>query len=203
VAWAATNNGVLRSLDAGRTWSAIGLGRTITGLAFLPEDPRYLFAAASDSSVWRIDKDSGTPAQYAPQITFLTSGSLVMGDTGVPLLGVGVAPDALIRHYSASGDMLYSTWFGGEGFEQVGGLAADPAGGVAVTGTTVISGWAGYDGRPALLTRPFVFWLPPHEPMAVFFDQDPLNVGVGIQWMAPFGWWLNTGLSVVPVWIMP
>jgi hypothetical protein len=126
-----------------------------------------------------------------------------MGDTGVPLLGVGVPPDALIRHYSASGDMLYSTWFGGLGTEQVGGIAADPAGGVTVTGTTYISGWAGYDSRPVLLSRPFVFWLPPHEPMGVFFDQDPLNVGVGIQWMAPFGWWLNTRLSVVPVWIMP
>ena len=204
VAWAAASNGVLRSLDAGRTWSPIDLGRTITGLAFLPEDPRYLFAAAADSSVWRIDKDSGTSAQYAPRIAFLTPASLAMGDTGVPLLGVGVAPDALIRHYSSSGDLLYSTWFGGLGTEQVGGIAADPAGGIAVTGTTFISGWAGYDGRPAGLTRPFVFWSPPAQgPVAVFFDQDPLNVGVGMYWMAPFGWWLNTGVSVVPVWIVP
>ncbi|MCX6633520.1 MAG: hypothetical protein NT090_00260, partial [Acidobacteria bacterium] len=204
VAWVAANNGVLRSLDAGRTWSRIDLRLDFASLAFLPEDPRYLFAAeVGGSSVWRIDKDSGAFTRYAPGIQSVYPDSLVMGDTGVPLLGVGVAPDALIRHYSASGDILYSTWFGGEGGEQVGGIAADPAGGVAVTGSTAISGWAGYDSRPTYLSRPFVFWLPPQGPMAVFFDQDPFNLGAGIQWMTPFGWWLNTWFSVVPVWIMP
>lgn len=202
VAWAATSAGLLRSVDGGRVWQTVGTARNLTALAFQPDDPQALFASSFDGSVWRIDTDSLTWTPWTPAITSLAIGALAIGEGGVALLGVRVLPDALIRHYSPAGDLLYSTWFGGEGDESVGGLALDASGNAAVTGDTVIPDWLGNDIFIASRSVPYILWLHPTRPLAAVYLRDP-GSGLGIHYMAPFGWWLNDQSWFVPVWLMP
>jgi len=63
VVWAATPDGLYRSLDGGASWSAAGLqGRTVRAVAVHPRDGRGVWAAVTESeivsSVWR-SRDGG------------------------------------------------------------------------------------------------------------------------------------------------
>lgn len=202
VVWAASGSGLLRSVDGGRVWETIGAARSLTSLAFPQDDPKAVFVSGFDGSVWRIDKDSLAWTPWTPAITSLSIGGLAIGEGGVALLGASIQADALIRHYSPAGDLLYSTWFGGAGAESVGGLALDASGDVAVAGDTVIPDWEGNGTFVASRSVPYILWLRPTGPLAAVYLRDP-GSGLGLHYLAPFGWWLNDQSWFVPVWLMP
>ena len=194
-------SGLLRSNDGGATWTSISRDSSLERLAFQPDDPGSLFGQDAHGGVLRVNIETGTASQVAgqqgaPQY----SNAFAIGDRAVPLAGGFAGSDLMVRHYSAGGDLLYSTWLGGAYMESAAGIVADPQGGIMVAGATQVAGWPGYEDRPALEYRPFLARFGAGRPNVTILDP---SFALGLAWATPYGWWLRTENSIKLVWMVP
>ena len=132
----AAGNGIYRSGDRGDSWTRVS-DASVTLLAADPRVPGVLYAGASAGRIWR-SLDAGATWVEIP------------GPPGRPLLSLGIdpltaelragsiaPPDAFVAKLDPRGELVFSTFFGGSGWDAGEAVAVDPSGNVYLAGSTI------------------------------------------------------------------
>jgi photosystem II stability/assembly factor-like uncharacterized protein len=140
VAYAATFDGVFKTVDGGVSWNALPLlaGLPIAGLAIGTSDPSTLIATVQFGGVvitndagenWRVTH-SQNGVFYAAAIHPALATTAYLGGT--------VSRDAFVATLGAGGNTLeFSTYFGGSGIDRATDIAVDANGARYVVGETM------------------------------------------------------------------
>jgi photosystem II stability/assembly factor-like uncharacterized protein len=138
VVWAGTDQGILRSDDAGRHWRKLDSplrGQQVWRISLHPSDPKVVFAGTgtpSRAAVYRSDDDGSTWRQLPMDI------ALECAAVGVPrITDVAVDPDDPLKLWaSIEVDGMRRSFDGGESWVRINGAITNPDGHAA----TVTSG---------------------------------------------------------------
>jgi uncharacterized protein (TIGR03437 family) len=130
----AGDEGIYQSTDGGAAWTQESATGVEPDLVADPINGVYYVAAGSDSSVVRIPANLQTMTPAGPARTAsLTALSVVNGQLYAANQG---SAHVFVTKLDPSGNILYSTYFGGSANDQAIAIAVDPASGVYVTGAT-------------------------------------------------------------------
>ena len=130
--------GVFQSTDDGVTWTlALKTSATIVAADWAHG---YLYAAASPLGAIRISSDLSTSVPVGPATA--VGGGLAVAGNGLVYIPNSGGQNVFVTKLDPSGNVLYSTYFGGSSDTVALAMAVDSAGGVYVTGST------GPDFRP-------------------------------------------------------
>lgn len=154
--YARVDEGLRRSEDRGRTWSAIAFPDlqpkmgTLTALAIRPGDSNWILASgASDrGAVCLLSRDGGRT--WSPMgvnrifdsFRFAPSNPLVVYGAGTP------TEDAFVAKINAAGEVVYTTYLGGQGADMATAMSVDASGSVYLAGK---SESVDFPGAPARL----------------------------------------------------
>jgi uncharacterized protein (TIGR03437 family) len=129
--------GIFESTDDGATWT---LAISISGMAIVAADwaNGYLYAAtvpptSNPSGILQISSDLKTKTLVGPP--GITAQGLIVDNGHVYVPNSG-GHNAFVAKLDASGNVIYSTYFGGSGDDTANAMTVDAAGNVYVTGTT-------------------------------------------------------------------
>ncbi len=159
---AAGFDGIYRSTDRGATWARAGVTADLTLLAADPRLPGALYAATSTGRIWR-SLDAGESWMELPSLPNSRLLALGVDPLTAELRAGSIAPsDAFLVKLDPRGDLVYSTFFGGPGWDAGEAVAVDPAGNVYLTGSTT----AGLHAPPQ--AEAFLVKLPPAADRLVY-----------------------------------
>jgi uncharacterized protein (TIGR03437 family) len=122
--------GVFESLDDGVSWTLqLKFAGTVVAADWASG---FLYASAGNTGIVRISTDLKTVAPVGPPVS---AQQLVVagGHAYIPNSG---GHNAYVTKLDPSGNVVYSTYFGGSGEDVALAMTVDPAGNVYVTGTT-------------------------------------------------------------------
>jgi uncharacterized protein (TIGR03437 family) len=133
--YAATDNGVMRSRDAGTTWNATSLTAAADTVAVDPNNPQVVYANAGGIFV---STDGGTTwSSVLPVRQYVQTISVVPASPSIVFVGATPGQNIFVSKWSADGtQMLYSTYLGGSYADFPTGLAVDSQGNAYLTGYT-------------------------------------------------------------------
>lgn len=153
--------GIFESDDGGITWTQ-KISMLMGGTNFpLVADwvNGYLYTVTAPSSVLRISADLQTVTPVGPAEVGNVNGIAVQaGHAYVAVLGTR---DVYVTKLDPSGNVVYSTFFGGSSDDSATAMAVDPAGNVYVTGSTTSLDFPVTKGAYASTGGSFLFRLNP------------------------------------------
>ena len=122
--------GVFESTDDGVTWTLqLKTADTIVAADWASG---FLYASAGNTGIVRISSDLKTVTAVGPSVS--AQGLIVAG--GHAYVANSGGHNAYVTKLDSSGNVVYSTYFGGSGDDLPTAMAVDQAGNVYVTGTT-------------------------------------------------------------------
>ncbi|MBS1872410.1 MAG: SBBP repeat-containing protein [Acidobacteria bacterium] len=135
VIYGANNGGVFVSMDDGATWTTRLAVAGLYAIAGFPADPASVIVSQS-TGIW-LSRDYG--ATFTPVLPTLNvaAQSVFVAANGAAYAGIARQSDIFVAKYAPGGEkLLFATYFGGNGVEQVYGIAAGRDGSAAVVGYT-------------------------------------------------------------------
>ena len=130
VLYASSYIGIYRSADSGATWTRV---QSNLGAAAMAADPSTgAIYVAVGGNVYVTTDQFATLRQTGPGFTATVQALAVAGSSVFE--GVGASTDVFIVKYDSSGNIVYSTYFGGSGQDEARGMAIDANGAVYVMG---------------------------------------------------------------------
>jgi uncharacterized protein (TIGR03437 family) len=155
--YAKTAEGMWRSADRGRTWTALVFPETspklggVNAFQIQPGNPNWLVAAGTTSDgmndICLFSKDGGQTWQPMGAVRpfwefrFDPSQPNVLYGAGSP------TSDVFVAKLDPAGDIVFSTYLGGQGNDSAFGLALDASGNIYVAGTTESTDFPGATTR--------------------------------------------------------
>lgn len=151
----AAGDGIYCSSDRGATWSRES-DASVTLLTADPRVPGALYAGSFSGRVWR-SLDAGESWMEVAGIPSPRLVALNVDPLTAELRAGSIAPsDAFLVKLDPRGDLVYSTFFGGPGWDAGEAVAVDPAGNVYLAGSTTA------DFDPPRQAEAFLAKLPPN-----------------------------------------
>ena len=154
---------IYQSTDGGNTWTP-GPNLGFRNDMFLVADWANGYLYTGDQSVIRITADLQTATPVGPpSIGFLASLAAANGHVWAAVAGTR---DVYVTKLDPSGNIVYSTYFGGAGDDIATAVAVDPAGDIYVTGATTSLDFPVTKGVYATTGSSFLFKLNPDGSVA-------------------------------------
>ncbi len=127
------SGGIFESTDDGANWT---LRLSIFGGGIVAADwaNGFLYAQGPTSGIVQISSDLKTVTPVGPPGASAPGLVIANGRVYVPSIG---GRNTFVMKLDASGNVVYSTYFGGSGDDSPSAMAVDAAGNVYVTGTTI------------------------------------------------------------------
>jgi uncharacterized protein (TIGR03437 family) len=191
--------GIYLSTD-GSTWTQVSTTAVFPDLVADPASGLYYAARFSNGGVVRISSDLqtvtpiGPPAIQFPNVLAVVNGQVYAGNGG--------SSDVFVMKLDPSGNILYSTFFGGNGNDAASAMTVDAAGNVFVTGNTSSTDFPVSTGAYASSGNVFVFRLNADGSLGYstqFSGTTPVAIatdGSGSAWVA--GSTEGNGLPTTP-----
>ncbi len=153
-------SGLYVSTNSGSSWAQAGTFPSTPNLALSAADWAHGFLYfASSSQVIRVTTDLHTMTPVGPPATgFIAS---IAAANGVAYVANGGSPDVYVTKLDASGNLVYSTYFGGSNDDVALAMTVDQSGNVYVTGTTSSLDFPVTKGAYATTGTTFLFKLNP------------------------------------------
>lgn len=174
--------GIFSSTDNGATWTQVS---SLAPLLLIPAGS--VLYAGMNGSVYQLSPNLEPGAAIGPP------GLPVIGayaySNGTLYLGTNGGTDVFVAKLDPSGDVIYSTFFGGSNSDYPIAIAVDPSGGVYVTGRTqspdfpvTIGAYLTSDPDSAQWV-PFLFKLNPDGSLAysTYFDMSSTPVALAVD----------------------
>jgi len=173
--------GIYESDDGGSTWTVkLNLGLLPNDALFVPDWTNgFLYTVIQPSSVVRITGDLQTETPVGPPAVGNVTGIAVAN--GHAYISVYGTRDVYVTKLDPSGNVVYSTYFGGSAEDAASAMAVDPAGNVYVTGSTTSLDFPVTKGAYASRGTIFLFKLNPDGSLGYstyFAGGTPLAVAV-------------------------
>ncbi len=135
VIYGANNGGLFVSMDDGATWTTRLSLSGLYAVAGFPSDPASVLVSQA-TGIW-LSRDYG--ATFTPVLPILNAAAqtLFVSANGAAYAGIARQSDIFVAKYAPGGEkLLFATYFGGNGIEQVYSIAAGRDGSAAVAGYT-------------------------------------------------------------------
>ncbi len=130
VLYASSYSGIYRSADSGASWTKV---QSYSSSGTMAADPATgAIYIAEGGNVYVTTDQFATLRQTGPAFTAPVQALAVAGSSVFE--GVGASDDAFVVKYDSSGNIVYSTYFGGSGQDEARGMAIDANGAVYVMG---------------------------------------------------------------------
>ena len=160
--YASSYNGVYRSQDSGITWTPVAAYLNAGPMAIDPATAAVYVGVGGN--VYVSADGFATSRQIGPAATAAVQALAVAG-AGV-FEGVAASTDAFVVKYDSTGNIVYSTYFGGSGQDEARGMALDPNGAVYVMGVTYSVDFPVTPGTYSNSGKCFLFKLNPDGSLA-------------------------------------
>ncbi|MBL8210635.1 MAG: SBBP repeat-containing protein [Bryobacterales bacterium] len=123
-----------RSSDYGQTWTYLTAPARFTAVAVPPGQPNSLLAVG-DSGAFT-SSDAGSTWRQLPISRSLWDLSFDPSRPGRVYAAGPPTPDGFLAKFNAAGELVYSTYLGGQGTDTIEAIAVDPSGDVVIAGTS-------------------------------------------------------------------
>jgi len=202
------DGGLYRSMNTGATWVTLNSAQAETGV-FATSNCHIVYAIGYGSSAFEVSLDSGSTWSPATgNLTMPEFAGAAVDPTNPAHAWVApvVNPDGFIAKVSNDGKTLvWSTFFGGSGYDDVAGVFVDGSGNVWIAGTSNsadLPGVTGSQSGPLFLaeiadTTPTCTWQLNPQGADLLATGGPVGFGVttasGCAWTAtPSATWIST-----------
>jgi uncharacterized protein (TIGR03437 family) len=192
--------GIFESDDGGSTWTAqLSFASVNNDALFTPDWANgFLYTEVAPSTVVRITSNLQTVTPVGPPGLGNIGGIAVAN--GHAYVAVAGTRDGYVTKLDPSGNIVYSTYFGGSADDVASAIAVDPAGNVYVTGTTTSLDFPVTKGAYASTGGSFLFKLNPDGSVgySTYFAATPTAIAVDAAGSAYLAGSTGDGLPVTP-----
>jgi uncharacterized protein (TIGR03437 family) len=178
-----STGGIYESTDAGVTWTVPKLNLGLTNSVLLTPDwaSGFLYIALSSSSVLRITADLKTTMPVGPPATGYIQA--ITAANGHAYVAVSGTQDVYVTKLDPSGNVVYSTYFGGSADDNASAMTVDASGNVYVTGTTTSLDFPVTKGTYSSKGSSFLFRLNPDGSVgySTYFASSVTPVAIAVD----------------------